>query len=401
VRVEPARLPISGPIILLLGALTAIGPLAIDMYLPAFPAIATGLHTELGAVQITLSVFFAGIALGQLFYGPISDRWGRRIPLLFGLSLFTVASLGCTFAHSIESLTLWRLAMSIGGASGMVVSRAVVRDRCDTRQMAQMFALLMLIMGLAPILAPSLGGLVLGWVGWRGIFGFIAFFGLVCGIVAFLKLEESLPPERRHRGDLISALKTYGGLLKHQWFLVHCLIAGSISGALFGYVSAAPTLFTEHLGFGPRTFSILFGLNAACLVAAAQINRPLLKRYGPRRILLGACVLMAVSSVTLFAASLLGFANLWVTEVTLAAVLASAGLAFPNVGALALAPFARIAGSASALQGSLQFSVGALAGAAIGLLHTGGPAAPSGVIAFFGMIAAGATIATRGWPTPE
>lgn len=400
VHASTGRLPIAGTVILLLGALTAIGPLSIDMYLPAFPMIADGLGTELGAVQITLSVFFVGIAIGQLFYGPITDRWGRRIPLLVGMTAFTIASAGCAWARSIESLIFWRLAMSVGGASGMVVARAVVRDRCDTRQMAQMFSLLMLIMGLAPILAPSLGGFVLGWVGWRGIFGFITFFGLACGVTAFFKLEESLPAERRHRGGVLAALKIYGGLFKDRWFLVHCLIAGSISGALFGYVSAAPTLFTEHLGYGPRTFSVLFGLNAACLVGAAQLNRPLLRHFGPRTILLGACGLLAASSGLLLIGSLLGSASVWLIEISLALLLAASGLAFPNVGALALAPFARIAGSASALQGSLQFTIGALAGAANGLFHNGGTVVPSAIMAAFGIVALGAAWATRHWENP-
>lgn len=362
---------ISKGLVFLLATTVALGPLAIDVYLPAFTEIAKTFGVEMGAVQLTLSVFLAGTAVGQAFYGPITDRWGRRRPLLFGLAVFVLASIGCALAPTVESLTVARGCMALGGAAGMVVSRAVVRDRCEVHEMVQVFSLLMLIMGAAPIFAPSLGGLLLTVVGWRGIFWALAACGAACLFATARWLPESLPASRRSRGGVVHVLQTYRSLILDPWFAVHSLIAGATSFALFGYVSSAPTVFLGQHGVTPQTFSILFGCNAACLIGAAQLNRLFLRRWSLRRVLVGGSTLHLLAALLLLAVVLSQSDGLLVTELGVAFSLASMGIVMPNVGALVLAPFAHLAGSASALQGSLQFGLGALAGTAVGLLDDG------------------------------
>ncbi len=364
---------------LLLASLTAIGPLAIDMYLPAFPHIARELEVDVGAVQLTLSVYFAGVALAQALYGPLADRFGRRLPLIVGLSIFLLGSVGCAVAPSVGFLTVARLISALGGASGMVIARAVVRDRCTTEEMAKMFSLLMLIMGIAPILGPSLGGLLLEATGWQGIFWFLAIYAGGCIFIVTFGLRESLPVQMRIAGGIGSALRTYRTLARNPWFIVHTTIAAATSAVLFGYVSGAPVIFSERHGLSARAFSILFGCNAISLIAAASLNRWILPFSSPRAILVAASIALAATSWSLLLAILLGIDSLPVTEVGIILMLGCIGLIFPNVGALSLTPFAAMAGSAGALQGTMQFSVGALAGAFIGVMHDG-TSLPTGLI---------------------
>lgn len=261
--------------------------------------------------------------------------------------------------------------MAIGAAAGMVISKAVVRDRCEVHEMAQVFSLLMLIMGVAPILAPSMGGLLLSLVGWRGIFWALAACGIFTFVAAGRWLPESLPVADRSRGGAAKALLTYKVLLCDQWFVVHSLIAGATSFALFGYVSSAPSIFLEQHSISPQAFSILFGCNAISLIGAAQLNRFFLRWWSPRQVLVAASSLHVVAALGLLATVLTRTSGLISTEATVALSLATMGVIMPNIGALVLAPFREIAGSASALQGSVQFGLGALAGTAVGLLHDG------------------------------
>ena len=264
---------------LILGALAAFGPLSIDMYLPALPTIAADFGTTTAAVQQTLSVFFVGLALGQLFYGPIADRVGRRTPLLFGCAMYAVVSLLCMFAPSVAWLMGLRFLQALGSAAGVVIGRSVVRDLFDERKSARMYSFLVLVMGIAPITAPLIGGQLLIAFGWRAIFLVLAGFGLLCLALVWFGLDESLPAERRTREGLGHTLRVYGGLLADGRYMGFALAGGLASAAMFAYISGSAFVFIELNGVPPDRFGFFFGVNAFGLIAASQLNRRLLERY--------------------------------------------------------------------------------------------------------------------------
>ncbi len=374
-------LPATGWLVLMLGSLSAFAPLSIDMYLPAFPRIAEDFGVELGQVQLTLSVFLIGVAVGQAFYGPLSDRWGRRAPLLFGMTLFAASAIGCALSHSIGALTLSRLCMALGGSAGMVITRAVVRDSFNETESAHIYSLLMLVMGVAPILAPLLGGQLLLLTGWRGIFWVIAAFGLVCLGAVARWLPDTLPRERRVAHGIGEALRVYGRLLVDRRYIGYVTAVGCASGVLFGYISGAPTVFIEQHGVTPQAFGLFFGANAGGLIAASQLNRWLLRRSTARRILQVVYSVNTVAALLLLGQAATGWGGFPALVVLLFICIASTGLIFPNIAALAMTPFGAVAGSASALMGTLQFGMGGVAGTAVGLLHNGDALPMAGVVA--------------------
>jgi MFS transporter, DHA1 family, multidrug resistance protein len=356
-------------LVLILGALTAFSSMSIDMYLPAFPQMARDLRVPLGTIQLSISAFLFGSAIGQLFYGPLADRWGRRWPLLAGLSLYVLSAVGCAMVHSGGQLLFWRVVMAVGGGAGMVISRAVVRDLYDTAEAARMFSLLMLVMGAAPILAPILGGQLLLITGWRGIFACLAVFGAASLAAAAVALPESLPPERRIRRGLSEMAAVYGHLLRNKHFIRYAVALGCVAGVNFSYIAGAPFIFIELNGVSPQHFGIFFGVNACGLIGASQINRKLLRRFGAQQILSAACTITAAAGVLLTLATVTGFGGFPVQVALLFVCISMTGLLYPNVTALALAPFQKAAGSASALLGTIQYTLGATAGAAVGMLH--------------------------------
>jgi len=357
--------------VLILGALTAFSSMSIDMYLPAFPQIARDLGIPLGMVQLSISAFLFGSAGGQLFYGPLADRWGRRVPLLVGLTLYVASTIGCACVHTGEGLLFWRVVMAVGGGAGMVISRAVVRDLYDTAEAARMFSLLMLVMGAAPILAPLLGGQLLLITGWRGIFVFLGVFGLLSLLAVAFGLPESLPPERRIRRSSAEMIAVYGQLLRNHQYVRYAVALGCIAGVNFAYISGAPFVFIELHGVSPQHFGLLFGANACGLIGASQINRRLLRRFTPRRILGIAFTITAATGVLLTAAVLTGTGGFPAQALLIFICLCMTGLLYPNVTALAMAPFDKAAGSASALLGTIQYTLGATAGALVGVFHNG------------------------------
>jgi len=363
----------SAGLVLLLGALTAFAPMSIDMYLPAFPAIARDLQAPLATVQLTVAAFLAGSAVGQLFYGPLADRWGRRPPLIAGILLYIVATAGCAASRSVEALLAWRVVMALGGGAGMVIARTVVRDLYDTTAAARMFSLLMLVMGLAPILAPLAGGQLLLLAGWRGIFVFLALFGLVTLAATLLRLPETLPPGQRAGTGPAAALAAYGELLRHRPYLLYAVSLGCIAGVNFAYISGAPFLFIELHGISPQLFGVFFGANAAGLIGASQLNRRLLRTRHPRQILTAAFLVNAASSLLFALAGSTGIGGFPLQAGLIFVSLCMTGFLYPNATALALAPFGSRAGSASALLGTIQYGIGACAGGAVGAWHTGTP----------------------------
>jgi DHA1 family bicyclomycin/chloramphenicol resistance-like MFS transporter len=382
--------------VLILGALTAFSSMSIDMYLPAFPQMARDLKVPLNVVQLSVSAFLYGSAFGQLFYGPLADRWGRRLPLLLGISLYVLSTIGCALVRTGEGLLFWRVVMAVGGGAGMVISRAVVRDLYDTTDAAKMFSLLMLIMGLAPILAPIVGGQLLLVTGWRGIFVFLAFFGLLSLLAAAVGLPESLPIERRHSRTPAEMLKVYGHLLKNRHYLRYAVALGCVAGVNFAYISGAPFLFIELHGVSPQMFGVFFGLNASGLIAASQLNRRLLRRFSPQRIAAVVFGVNSFSGVLLAVSGATGFGGFAVQAFFIFVCICMTGLLYPNVTALAMAPFDKAAGSASALLGTIQYGLGASAGALVGVFHNGTALPMTATMALCGVVGLGAVATSHG-----
>ena len=356
---------------LILGAQTAMGPLAIDTYLPALPTITREFATTASAVQLSLSVYFIGIAAGQAVYGPLSDRYGRRPPLFVGLALFIAGSLGCALAPDVWTLVAFRFVQALGGCAPLVIPRAVVRDLFDERDSVRMLSVLMLVMGLAPILAPLIGGQMLEYLGWRSIFWAYAIYGAFLLVVVSLALEESLPVARRTRQPLRAVLTTYGRLLADWRYLGYVLAGGLIFAGLLAYISGSPFIFIELFHISPQRFGFYFGVNAIGIIAASQVNRFLVHRYPARDVLTVAVWISLFASIGLLAGGFTLYGGLAGIVVPLWFFIAMHGIVSPNTTALAMGPHGAVAGSASALLGTVQFLLGAGAGALIGALADG------------------------------
>lgn len=350
--------------------LTAIGPLAVDMYLPAFPNIALDLNTPEGNVERTLASYLLGMALAQLFYGPISDRFGRKPPLLFGVLLFSVASIAVSFSHDIEHLTLWRIVQAFGGAAGAVIPRAVIRDHLETRDAARALSMIMLIMGATPILAPIIGGQVLLFADWRFIFHIMTLCGLGLLIATVLTMKESLDKVNiiPLRPKII--INNYKELLQHSGFLFYSLAIAFGSAGMFAYISGAPRVFISTYHVPTGWFGVLFGLNAFCLILASQIGARLLQYFPPQKILSVAQSIQFSAVIIGLVCTLLGIINLYGVMALLMTFMACQGFINPNAAALALSAQGHRLGVASALMGTLQMLCGALAGLAISSWHT-------------------------------
>ncbi len=363
---RPVRQRSAARLIVVLGALSAFGPLSIDMYLPALPALRRDLGTGASQAQLTLSACLLGLAVGQLVAGPLSDRLGRRRPLLVGLAAYVLASLLCAAAPSVAALVVLRFVQGCAGAAGIVIARAMVRDLHAGDAAARFFSLLMLVNGSAPILAPIVGGQLLRVTDWRGVFVALAIGGVGLFVAAAVSLGETLPPERRQVGGLRATLATFRGLLADRAFVGRALAAGLAIGAMFAYIAGSPFVLQEIHGVSPQGFSLLFGTNALGLVAAGQTNGRLVGRVPLPRLLAGGLAANAAGGLALLAV-VLGGVGLAGILPALFVVVASLGFVLPNAAALALADYPRTAGSASALLGLLQYAVGAAAAPLVGL----------------------------------
>ncbi|WP_151482726.1 multidrug effflux MFS transporter [Streptomyces albicerus] len=375
-----ARRSVGLLVTLILGGLTAVPPLSIDMYLPALPEVTDALHASAATVQLTLTACLTGMALGQLVVGPMSDKWGRRRPLIAGLLVYIVATAVCAFAPTIELLVAFRLLQGLAGAAGIVIARAVVRDLYDGVDMARFFSTLMLISGVAPIIAPLIGGQVLRITDWRGVFFILTAVGIVLTAVVWRLLPETLAPEQRHGGGVAEALRTMRGLLADRVFTGYMLAGGFAFAALFAYVSASPFVIQEIYGASPQTYSILFGVNSVGLVAAGQINGKILVG----RVSLDKVLAVGLGTITAASAALLlmstgvfGEVGLVPIAVGLFVLMSAMGLCMPNTNALALMRTRHAAGSASALLGTSSFLIGAIASPLVGIAgeHTAVPMA--------------------------
>jgi DHA1 family bicyclomycin/chloramphenicol resistance-like MFS transporter len=370
------RAPSHAQLVVLLGALSAFGPLSMDMYLPGLPSMAGDLSAPAWAAQLTITTSMLGLAGGQLIAGPISDSLGRRRPLLAGVAAYMVMSVLCAMAPTIWALLGFRLVQGAAGAAGIVIARAIVRDLHTGVAAARFFALLMLVGGLAPILAPLAGGQLLHVTDWRGIFVVLAAIGAVLLISAWWMLGETLPGERRHGGGLVQTVHVFGALLRDRPFMGYTLSAGLVFGAMATYISGSPFVLQDIHGVSPQLFSLLFAVNAGGILLASQTSRALVARYGPQR-MLTAGVLMGVTGGLGVLVSVLADLGLAGLLPSLFVTVSSVGMVIPNAAALALADHPRTAGSASALLGLTQFATGALAAplAGVGGSHTALPMA--------------------------
>ncbi len=356
-------------LIFIFGALTGLGPLSVDAYLPAFPALARDFATEPASVQGTLSTFFLGMGAGHLFYGPISDRFGRRAPVLFGLSLFIVASVACALAPNIQSFWIARLVQSIGACAGLMVSRAAVRDLYDGADMARFFSLLVLVLGIAPIIGPLVGGQIMVLFGWREIFWMLAGVGIVLLAVVHYWMPETLPLSRRSAGGLRPALKSYAELIRDRHYMAHIVAASLVFTGLFAYIAGSPFVFIEYYGVSPQAYGFYFGANAVGLVAMSQLNAWLLKRHKPETLLTLWLWVYLAAAVVLLVNVYTGFGGIWGVAIPLFITVSVVGGAPANALALALHPYPHKAGVATALFGALQFGSGAVVAVLEGIVH--------------------------------
>jgi DHA1 family bicyclomycin/chloramphenicol resistance-like MFS transporter len=351
-----------------------------DMYLPALPAVTRSLHAPAATVQLTLTTCLAGMALGQLVVGPMSDKWGRRRPLLTGLAVYIVATALCAIAPNVESLVAFRLVQGLAGAAGIVIARAVVRDLYDGVAMARFFSTLMLVSGVAPIVAPLVGGQILRVTDWRGVFVILTFVGAALAALVWTRLPETLAPADRHAGGTAEALRSMRALLADLPFTGYMLTGGFSFAALFAYISASPFVVQEIYGASPQTFSLLFGVNSVGLVAVGQINGKLLVGRVSMDKVLGAglaVVVLAATALLLMATGAFGEVGLVPVAAGLFVLMSAMGVTLPNAQTLALMRTRHSAGSASALLGTSSFLIGAVASPLVGIAgeHTAVPMA--------------------------
>jgi DHA1 family bicyclomycin/chloramphenicol resistance-like MFS transporter len=355
--------------LVLIGSMSALGPFTIDMYLPGFPAI----ESEFAAtgVERTMAAYMLGLALGQLVYGPLSDRFGRKPPLYFGLALYVIGSFGCAASTSMGTLMLMRILQAIGACSPLVIGRAIVRDRCEPQEAAKAYATLMLIVSLGPIVAPTLGGWVITAFGWRAVFVFLAVAGIAIAIAMHTMLVESRDPAHVRPLRFGVVLRTYGRLLLERTFVGYTCVGAFAMAGLFSYVTGSPIVMAEQYALTPQQFGWMIGINGVAFMSASRWNMVSLRASTPGDVLARSVWWPLLFAGALALASYLLRLPLWAVIAAQFCFFLSVGRTNPNVAALALAPHARDAGTASALMGALQSVLGMAAGIAVAMTSDG------------------------------
>ena len=372
---NPAPAIGKGRLIFMLGLLSAIGPFSIDMYLPAFPAIAKGLDTTVAHVMLSLSSFFLGISIGQLIYGPMLERFGRKRPLMIGLSLYAVASLACALSASADMLVVMRFFQALGGCAGMVAARAIIRDVFEGKDIARVFSAIMLVVAVSPMIAPTLGGYLSTLVGWRYVFGALFLLDVFILIMVVRTLGETRAPNKAFSLAPPDIVRNFWEVLWHPQFLAFALTGAAANAGIYAYITGSPQVFMEIHGVSGQTYGWIFAFLAAGLIGATQVNNLILARYEQERIILTACMVQTFAGVSLAVLALLGFNSMFVTLALIFTFLSAQGFIFPNASSLSIAPFGHNAGSASALMGALQMGIGALVSSAVSFFqdHTAVP----------------------------
>lgn len=355
-------------LILILGSLTALSPLSIDMYLSAFPQMAHEFHTNVAQVSLTLSSYFIGLASGQLIYGSLMDRFGRLKPLYIGLFIYIFASIGCVLSKSVETLIILRFIQALGGCAASVASFAMVRDLFEPKESAKVFSLLILILGVSPLLAPTVGGYLTIYFGWSSVFMVLTAIAIIITAVVFLKLPESYKSDPTHVLHPVIIFKNYLSIMREPQFYTYAVSGSMAFAGLFVYLAASPTIFMEIFGVSEQVYGWIFAFIAMGLVGMSQLNIILIKKFSNEQILLGSLITLTVASLIFFICALNNWYNIYSVVGTIFIFLSCIGLSNPNSSALAMAPFASKAGSAAALMGFLQMGIGALASVCVGLL---------------------------------
>ena len=352
--------------VVVLGLLTMFGPLSLDLYLPALPQLADDLNASASAAQLSITTCLVGLAVGQLVAGPMSDRLGRKRPLMVGLLAYLLASVACALAPSAAALAGLRLVQGLAGAAGIVISRAIARDLYSGRALMIFFSRLLLIAGVAPVVAPILGGQLSRIMSWRGIFGVLAGFGAVLLLAGWLGLKETLPPERRIVGGFSRTLHGYNTLI-HDRFFVGCALSSGLAGAtMFAYIAGSTFVLQRIYGMSPQAFSLVFGCISLGLVAAAQVGARLALVWSLPRVL-GLGLAINLIGATALLATVISGLPLAVLIGSLVVMVCAVGLIFPTANALAMADYPDLAGTASSLQGLSQFVFGAVAAPLVGI----------------------------------
>ena len=357
-------------LILLLGSLTALGPFSIDMYLPGFPAIAKDLHTTVAKVSLSLSGFFIGISIGQLLYGPLLDRFGRKKPLYIGLSVYILASLGCAFANSIEWLIILRCIQAVGSCAAAVASIAMVRDLFPVKDNAKVFALLMLVVGVSPMIAPTVGGYVTASFGWHSVFIILMLLGAVNLFASIFGLPESYQPDKTLSLKPKPILINFISVLKEPQFYTYAFTGAIAFSGLFAYVAGSPLLFMDIFAVKEETYGWIFAFLSIGLIGASQVNTLMLRKFSSEQLIFASLICQSITGIVFLTGSINGWFGLPETIALLFIFLSCLGFASPNASALSLAPFSKNAGSASALMGAVQMGLGALASVLVSMFDT-------------------------------
>lgn len=352
--------------VIILGSLAAFGPLSMDMYLPALPALAEELNATTSVTQLSLTACLLGLALGQLLAGPISDVRGRRLPLIVGVAVYAIVSLLCVFSPNIWVFIVLRFLQGLAGAAGIVISRASVRDMYSGVELTKFFALLMLVNGAAPILAPIVGAEVLEFTSWRGVFSLLSVLGVVMLLGVLLGMKETLPVQRRSRGGIRNTVATFGRLVKDSMFMGYALTQGFIMAAMFAYISGSPFVLQGLFGVSPRMYSLIFGLNGAGIIIAGQIAGRLAGRVNDRKLLGSGLAMSCGGGLLLLLAGLFQW-GLYAVIPAFFLVVSSVGIISTTTTSLALQSQGQNAGTASAMLGMLSFVIGGAAAPLVGI----------------------------------
>ena len=354
--------------IVILGMLSAIGPFSIDMYLPGFPAIAADLQTTVARVALSLSSFFIGISAGQLLYGPLLDRYGRKSPLYIGLSVYLLASIGCALCTSVNALIGLRLVQALGGCAGMVASRAMVRDIFPVEENAKIFSMLMLVIGVSPIIAPTLGGYLTAAFGWHSIFIILTVMSALLLAAVHFALPESRKPDLTVSLLPAPIIKGFMGVFKEPQFYTYAFTGAISAAGLYAYIAGSPHVFMELYKVTERQYGWIFAGIALGLITCSQLNSVLLRRFKSEQIIPVALGCQTIAGLFLVLGTAFHFLGLYSTIFFILIFLSCQGFVFPNSSALSMAPFSRNAGTASALMGGIQLAVGALTSGLVSIL---------------------------------